>query len=102
MSSLSRNKGSRIEREIVRKHDDAGLPCEKISRSGYTGPDLECLGEFKGEVKARKGGKGWATIEGWLEGSDFLFLRQDRRDPIVVMTWDMYVDFAHALLRLEQ
>jgi Holliday junction resolvase len=74
MSRLSRDKGARIEREIV---TELGIKAERVPLSGasryrgngsdvdvYTfGPDaapLVC------EVKARASGKGFATLERWL------------------------------------
>ncbi len=91
MSRMQRSKGLRVEREIVCLHHDVGIPCEKISRSGYTGPDLRIADEFLGEVKTRKSGEGFATLERWLGEADVLFLRRDRQRPMVVMPWETYV-----------
>ncbi len=91
MSRTSRTKGARIERQLVTLHHDVGIPCEKISRSGYTGPDLRVADEFLAEVKARKSGEGFVTLEKWLNKADFLLLRRDRHPPMVVMPWSVYV-----------
>ena len=90
MTRHSRTKGARIEREIVQRHHDAGLPCEKISRSGYSGPDLQ-IGDLTAEVKARRSGDGFKQLEGWLGDADLLFLRRDRQDPLIVMPWTVYL-----------
>ncbi len=91
MSKAQRVKGARIERELVALHTSAGIPAEKVSRSGYTGPDLRIANEFSGEVKARKSGEGFATLERWLGEADLLFLRRDRQRPMVCMSWATYV-----------
>ena len=94
MGLKSRRKGSRIERELVHRHQDAGIPAERVPLSGaaggsYTG-DLRIQGDLKAEVKARAGGEGFKTLERWLGDSDLLFLRRDRSDPLVVMPWSLY------------
>lgn len=86
----SRRKGARIENEIVRMHADV-CEAEKVSRTGYTGSDLLIAGKFPAEVKARKSGEGFVTLDKWLGENDLLFLRRDRSRPVVVMPWRMYV-----------
>jgi len=89
----ARSKGCRIEREIVHLLQEAGIVAERVPLSGgqggsYTGDvmvhGLLC-GSLKCEVKARAGGDGFKTLEGWLGDNDLLFLRRDRRPPMVVM-----------------
>lgn len=106
MSSAKR-KGTRIEREIVQLHIAAGVPCMRVPQSGAIGtrhPEFEILkGDVRvfpgtakclvGEVKARASGQGFKTIERWLRDNDLLFLRRDRAEPIVVMTFGVYIDF---------
>jgi len=89
MAKMQRSKGARVERLMVQMHHDAGIPCEKVSRSGYTGEDLMIADEFRGEVKARK--EPMKTALSWLAGRDLLFVKPDREPPMVVMTWDTYV-----------
>ena len=90
MTRMQRSKGARIEREIVTLHTSAGIPAEKVSRSGYTGPDLQVTNEFRAEVKACKSSEGFATLEKWLGAADLLFLRRDRQRPMVCMAWPVY------------
>ena len=90
MSRASRTKGARIERELVALHTSAGIPAEKVSRSGYIGPDLRIADAFQAEVKARGNGQGFTTLEKWLGEADLLFLRRDRQPPMVVMPWSVY------------
>ena len=101
MSRTSRSKGARIEHEIVRLHHNVAIPAEKISRSGYTGPDLRIADEFQAEVKSRGSGQGFATLDRWLGTNDLLFLRRDRQAPFVVMSWATYERLVKAYTRLD-
>lgn len=110
MPNRSKQKGSRIEREIVQLHRDIGIDAERVPLSGAAGgsfsgdieityckfddpyephpkPDLHML---RAEVKARSNGQGFATLERWKGDNDLLFLRRDRRPPLVVMDWETY------------
>lgn len=96
----SRAKGDRIEREIVEAHHAVGVRCERVPLSGAAGGsfsgDLRVDGDLVAEVKARGNGSGFLTIERWLAGNDLLFLRADKRKPLVVMPWDLYADLISA------
>ena len=74
---------------------DADIPAQRIPLSGQVGGlfsgDIRIAENYTAEVKARKNGEGFATIQRWLGENDFLFLKQDRKAPIVVMTWEMYI-----------
>jgi Holliday junction resolvase len=95
-----RRKGSRVEREIVALHKQTGIHAERVPLSGAAGgsfsgdvdfypfgPDEEPL---VGEVKARRNGEGFKTLERWLGENDVLFLKRDRTDPMVVLPWRTY------------
>jgi len=99
MGLSSRRKGSAIERLIVALHQDAGLPAEKVSRTGYSGPDLRVADEFLAEVKARKTGEGFVLLETWLTGADLLFLKRNRQGPLVCMPWEVYERLLRGYLR---
>ncbi len=101
MSRMQRSKGARIEHEIVRLHHNIAIPAEKISRSGYTGPDLHIADEFQAEVKARRSGEGFVTLEKWLGAADILFLRRNRQAPFVVMPWAIYERLIQAYTTLD-
>lgn len=108
MSRKSRDKGLRIEREIVQRHKDMGVRAERVPLSGAAGGsftgDIQIhakgvkvvggVGVIQppliGEVKARKNGAGFATLEGWLASNDVLFLRRDRAEPLVVLPWSTW------------
>jgi len=89
MGRMQRNKGARVEREIVQRFIDIGLHAEKVPLSGAAG------GSFSGdllvdgrrvEVKARKDGTGFKLLYRWLGDNDFLVCKQDRTEPLVIMT----------------
>jgi Holliday junction resolvase len=96
-----RRKGDRIEREFVDRHKAVGVHAERYPLSGASrfrgaGHDVDIYA-FKdepplvAEVKARKSGAGFATLENWLGEYGALFLRRNNADPLVVMPWRMWV-----------
>lgn len=95
MPNRSREKGDRAERALVTLHHMAGIPAERIPLSGAMGGsfsgDLRIADTYTAEVKARKDGAGFKTLEGWLGRNDLLFLRRDRTTPIVVLSWETYI-----------
>src|SRR6266481_457280 len=97
MSRMQRDKGARIEREIVELHRGLGLRAERVPLSGavrYQGNgadvDMYPFGQDEeplcGEVKARANGEGFATLERWLGENDFFALRRNNAEPIIVLT----------------
>jgi len=96
-----RRKGNRIEREIVDRHKALGICAERYPLSGASkfrgsGHDVDIylfgLDEAPAvaEVKARKTGAGFATLERWLAEYDCLFLRRDNTDPLVLLPWRIW------------
>jgi len=57
------------------------------------GADVDVYANGKGaaplatEVKARKAGAGFVTLESWLGGNDALFLKRNHADPLIVLPW---------------
>ena len=47
------------------------------------------------EVKARANGEGFKTIETWLGENDLMFLWRDRKDPLVVLPFDNFVEIVN-------
>jgi Holliday junction resolvase len=101
MSRASRDKGARIEREIVARHAAIGIKAERAPLSGaarYRGNgcdiDVYAFGldsaPLVGEVKARGNDEGFALLERWLGEADMLFLRRDRAEPLVVVPWRVW------------
>ncbi len=95
MPNRQKHKGNRVENQMVKLLLDADIPAQKIPLSGQVGGlfsgDIRIAESYTAEVKARKNGEGFATIQKWLGENDFLFLKEDRKPPIVVMTWEMYL-----------
>ncbi len=96
MGKPSRDKGARRERQVVALHVDLGIRAEKVPLSGATryrgnGADIDIypFGEdaaaLAAEVKSRRNGEGFVTIEKWLGENDALFLWRDRANPLVVV-----------------
>jgi len=94
-----RQKGNRVEREIVRLLQDAGFAAERVPLSGSAGGsyvgditvpllrrDLVC------EVKARR--HGFQQLYGWLDGRDLLIVRADRCQPLVVLPLELATKIA--------
>jgi Holliday junction resolvase len=96
-----RRKGDRLEREIVERHTALGIKAERYPLSGasrfrgsghdvdiYTfGNDAAPMGT---EVKGRKNGAGFVTLEKWLGEYDGLFLRRNNADPLVLLPWRIW------------
>ena len=93
MGAMSRRKGGRVEREIVNALKDAGIPAERVPLSGAHGGsfagDVVVAKRWRAEVKARKSGSGFKTLEGWLGSNDLLILKRNNADPMVLLPWSM-------------
>jgi Holliday junction resolvase len=96
-----RRKGDRCERELVALHKQIGVYCERYPLSGASrfrgsGHDLDVYARGRdeaplvAEVKARRNGGGFTTIERWLADYDLLFLRRNHADPLVAMPWRVW------------
>ena len=94
---MSRDKGGRVERELVNKLKDAGMAAERVPLSGAAGGtfsgDVLIQDTLIAEVKARKEGAGFKTLEGWLGDNDMLLLKRNNADPIAVLPWDLLITF---------
>jgi len=99
MGRMQRNKGARVEREIVNLHHDIGIAASKESRSGHTGPDLLIGDDLVCEVKARRNGEGFTQLERWLGNNDVLFLKRDRQKPMVCLSWSTWIRLVRAVFR---
>lgn len=99
MSGLrSRRKGVRTELNIMHYIASLGFGgVKKLSRAGYTGPDLSLplLGmERFIEVKCRA--NGFASLYKWLERADYLVVKADHERPLVVLRLDDALKIAFA------
>tara|TARA_R100001086_G_scaffold167627_1_gene91030 strand:+ start:455 stop:790 length:336 start_codon:yes stop_codon:yes gene_type:complete len=94
MAKLSRDKGARIEREIVQRFRAQAIPALRVPLSGATEHsrgDIEILRDALtqiGEVKARKDFPKWMREA--LGENDFLIVRPDRDAPMVVLSFEQY------------
>ena len=90
-----RQKGDRIEREIVDRHRALGIHAERYPLSEATrfraaGHDIDLYpfgrdeAPIVGEVKARKNGAGFTQLERWLD-DNLLVLRCKHADPMIVL-----------------
>jgi len=100
-ANRAKRKGSRVENEVIRLHLECGLVAAHITRQAARGGlapptlqdaqgDLIVLGVLCAEVKARKDGQGFKTLANWLGENDLIFLKQNYREPLVVMPWKTY------------
>jgi Holliday junction resolvase len=96
-----RRKGDRVEREIVAAHKEIGIHAERYPLSGASrfrgsGHDVDIYARgrdeapFVAEVKARKNGAGFTTLETWLGNYDALFLKRNNGDPLIVLPWRVW------------
>jgi Holliday junction resolvase len=95
----SRDKGNRTERAVVRLLQARGFAAERVPLSGSMrgrfGGDVSVpvLGiDRRVEVKVR--GDGFREIYKWLDGADFLIVRADRRELLVVVPLKLAVEIA--------
>lgn len=102
----SRDKGARVERNMVAKLEEIGIKAQRVPLSGGVGgvkpddelavqfrDDLLCKLEFwlfRAEVKARANADGWTTVKKWLGQSDMLLLVENRKEPLVVLPWHSF------------
>ena len=105
-----RRKGDRIEREIVRRHIALGILSERYPLSGASrfrgsGHDIDiyAFGEDEAplvaEVKSRKGGSGFLTLERWLGDYDALILPRNNADPIICLPWRVWAQLLQRVRR---
>jgi Holliday junction resolvase len=96
-----RQKGNRCERELVQLHRDIGVHCKRYPLAGASrfrgsGHDLDVYARGRdeaplvAEVKARKNGAGFTTLERWVGEYDILFLKRNNREPMVVLPWRVW------------
>ena len=95
----SRDKGNRTERAIVRLLQEYGLASERVPLSGAArgrfGGDISVplLGvDGRVEVKAR--GNGFRRLYDWLGDHDFLIVKADRLEPLVVLRLEFASEIA--------
>jgi hypothetical protein len=92
---MSRNKGGRVERELVNALKAEGIAAERVPLSGAAGGsfsgDIVVGKEMIAEVKARKNGEGFKTLEDWLGDNDLLLLKRNNKEPMAVIPWPVLI-----------
>lgn len=106
MGKMQRDKGNRVEREIVDEHKRAGLNAERVPLSGAShyrgeGHDVNIYPHrrkepLRCEVKARKEGAGFTLLRRWLADYDVLFLHENRAETLVVVPMDLWLELLAA------
>ena len=94
-----RRKGDRVERTVVRALKDEGFAAQRVPLSGAArgrfGGDVlfPLLGrDRRVEVKARA--NGFRRLYDWLGDHDFLIVKADRREPLVVLPLGLATEIA--------
>lgn len=95
----AKQKGTRAEREVVDKLNSANIACERVPLSGSLGgkySDDVVIGSID-KPEARIEVKNWERHANYLwellAPVDFLVLRKNRKEPLVVMTIDTFIKF---------
>ena len=103
----SRQKGDRSERIVVRLLQEHGFAAERVPLSGAArgrfGGDISVplLGvDRRVEVKCRA--DGFREIYRWLEGVDFVVVRADRSEALVVVPLKFAAKIAALAERLKE
>jgi hypothetical protein len=96
----SRDKGARGERALVKFLQGHGLAAEKISRMYRRGADVSVpLLGLDREVEVKCRANGFRELYAWLEGRDFLVIRADRNQPLVIVPLKLAAEIAVAAER---
>jgi hypothetical protein len=98
MGKRQRDKGNRIERNLVNKLKEQGIAAERVPLSGALGGqhfgDIVLPTGERCEVKGRASNRiFWKLIKQYIEGVSYLLLVEDRQPPLVVMHWDDFVKY---------
>lgn len=102
MPNRHREKGDREERDVVNRLRKKGFDCERTLESGKRSDGTEphdisiyVRGRegtpLKGECKLRA--DGFKQVYKWLADNDFLTIRADRKERLVVMPERVWHDF---------
>ncbi len=99
MGKFSRDKGNRTERGVVNTLQESGFAAERVPLSGAAG------GKFKGDitlpllgqdrlVEVKCQARGFKKIYGWLAGVEFLVLKADNKEQLVVLRLRQAIEIA--------
>jgi len=104
LGKANRQKGYRVEHKIVNMFNQKGLKAIRVPLSGGTQfqkGDI-IIGDYDdkymiAEVKSRK--EGFGTIYKFLGDNDLLIIHTNRKEPLVVMSFDKFVELARTFLK---
>jgi Holliday junction resolvase len=105
-----RRVGNACEREVVERHRALGIKAERYPLSGASrfrgsGHDVDIYAfgneeaPLVAEVKKRKDGGGFTTLEKWLGQYDLLVLRRSHADPMIVLQWRVWAQLLERMRR---
>ena len=101
----SRQKGDRHERNLVRLLQIAGIAAERTPLSGaargrFGGYDLSVpLLSRDMRVEAKHHARAFQRLYRWLDNVDFLIVKADRSEPLVVVPLRLAIEIAKATER---
>ena len=93
VASRSKQKGDRDERGLIARLAEHGVSAHRVPLSGAVeGYEGDVIIEDKYVVECKVRARGFQQIYGWLEKHvDFLTIRQDRAERLVVMRESMFI-----------
>ena len=92
MANPAKRKGTRVENKIKKLFLELGINTRRQPMSGAIvgfphDVHADIMGGLSIECKARKGAKGFVTMEKWQGIADLLVLVSDYQEPRVQMRW---------------
>lgn len=96
MGKKSRDKGNREERKIREIFESAGIECKRVPLSGAVkGFKGDLLAEIGGEtckIEVKVRANGFKALYTFLDDNDYLVVRADRKEPLIVMPLKDYLE----------
>ena len=102
MTSRSKSKGSRFELFLSRELTANGIPSEKVPLSGSLGGRFSSdvvIGTCEhplGRIECKNRESLSKTLWEWLKGVDYLALKRNNYEPLIVMTLDEFIKLKKA------
>tara|TARA_R100000900_G_scaffold54986_1_gene44444 strand:+ start:334 stop:687 length:354 start_codon:yes stop_codon:yes gene_type:complete len=87
MSSKSKQKGDRFEREINEMFKRHGFDSKKVPLSGATWLKGDLITTINGKpktIECKVRARGFKQIYEYLEGNDFVVAKSDRNIPLII------------------
>lgn len=111
MGKAQHEKGYREENNLVNKHKSLNIYAERVPLSGAVryqgnGGDVDIYYRGKdqppitAELKARGNGEGFKQLEKWMGDHNVMFLKRNKKDPMVVVSWDLWIAFCLCSIKM--